>query len=323
MKENIQKTALTSHFRALGTRISLTVFGTLDQTVLEKSEELVSHYEDILTVNRDHSQLMSVNHAAGKFPVQVDAPVYQLTKLAVEKSRADFGFNAAIGPLVKLWHIGFKDARVPSEQQISERLSLIDPGQIELNDANQSIFLKKAGMEIDLGAIAKGYIADRIQDLWHAYGITHGIINLGGNLLMVGKPPHHRDGLWRIGLRSPFSENDEPIAVVTMPPCSAVTSGIYERRLTSGQKSYHHILDSNTGYPRENNLNSVTVFSRKSVTAEIETTRLFFAGGPLPDYPFEQDVLGAAFITKDCKIELSGIAPGQIRLLDGRYQIVH
>lgn len=130
-------------------------------------------------------------------------------------------------------------------------------------------------MEIDLGAIAKGYIADRIQDLWHAYGIACGIINLGGNLLMVGKPPHHCDGLWRIGLRSPFSDNDEPIAVVTMPPCSAVTSGIYERRLTSGQKSYHHILDSNTGYPRENNLNSVTVFSKKSVTAEIETTRLF------------------------------------------------
>lgn len=107
-----------------------------------------------------------------------------------------------------------------------------------------------------------------------------------------------------------------------MPPCSAVTSGIYERRLTSGQKSYHHILDSNTGYPRENNLNSVTVFSKKSVTAEIETTRLFFAGEPLPDYPFEQDVFGAAFITKDCQIKLSGIAPGQIQLLDSHYQII-
>ncbi len=207
----------------MGTSISLTVFGTLDQTVLEKSADLVNHYEDVLTVNRDHSQLMSVNQAAGKFPVQVEASVYQLTKLAVEKSRANFGFNAAIGPLVKLWHIGFSDAKVPSEQQISERLSLIDPWQIELNDADQSIFLKKAGMEIDLGAIAKGYIADRIQDLWHAYGIACGIINLGGNLLMVGKPPHHYDGLWRIGLRSPFSDNDEPIAVVTMPPCSAVT----------------------------------------------------------------------------------------------------
>lgn len=322
MKENIQQTALTKHFRALGTSISLTVFGTLDQTVLEKSADLVNHYEDVLTVNRDHSQLMSVNQAAGKFSVQVEASVYQLTKLAVEKSRANFGFNAAIGPLVKLWHIGFSDAKVPSEQQISERLSLIDPWQIELNDADQSIFLKKAGMEIDLGAIAKGYIADRIQDLWHAYGIACGIINLGGNLLMVGKPPHHCDGLWRIGLRSPFSDNDEPIAVVTMPPCSAVTSGIYERRLTSGQKSYHHILDSNTGYPRENNLNSVTVFSKKSVTAEIETTRLFFAGEPLPDYPFEQDVFGAAFITKDYQIKLSGIAPGQIRLLDSHYQII-
>ena len=159
MKENIQQTALTKHFRALGTSISLTVFGTLDQTVLEKSADLVNHYEDVLTVNRDHSQLMSVNQAAGKFPVQVEASVYQLTKLAVEKSRANFGFNAAIGPLVKLWHIGFSDAKVPSEQQISERLSLIDPWQIELNDADQSIFLKKAGMEIDLGAIAKGYMA--------------------------------------------------------------------------------------------------------------------------------------------------------------------
>ncbi len=137
MKENIQQTALTKHFRALGTSISLTVFGTLDQTVLEKSADLVNHYEDVLTVNRDHSQLMSVNQAAGKFPVQVEASVYQLTKLAVEKSRANFGFNAAIGPLVKLWHIGFSDAKVPSEQQISERLSLIDPWQIELNDADQ------------------------------------------------------------------------------------------------------------------------------------------------------------------------------------------
>ena len=94
MKENIQQTALTKHFRALGTSISLTVFGTLDQAVLEKSADLVNHYEDVLTVNRDHSQLMSVNQAAGKFPVQVEASVYQLTKLAVEKSRANFGFNA-------------------------------------------------------------------------------------------------------------------------------------------------------------------------------------------------------------------------------------
>ena len=85
MKENIQQTALTKHFRALGTSISLTVFGTLDQAVLEKSADLVNHYEDVLTVNRDHSQLMSVNQAAGKFPVQVEASVYQLTKLAVEK----------------------------------------------------------------------------------------------------------------------------------------------------------------------------------------------------------------------------------------------
>lgn len=321
MKENIRQTALTRRFRALGTNVTLTVFSTLEPDILDRSEELVARYEDILTVNRDSSQLMSVNHAAGKFPVQVDDAVYHLTRLAVEKSREGFGFNAAIGPLVKLWHIGFSDASVPSKTQIEERLALTSPQEIELNDDNQSVFLKKPGMEIDLGAIAKGYIADRIQDLWHAYGVTCGMINLGGNLLMVGKPPHHQDGLWRIGLRSPFAENDEPIAVVTMPPCSAVTSGIYERRLKEGGKTYHHILDPATGYPRENNLAGVTVFSRKSVTAEIETTRLFFAGEPIPGYPSDQNIYGAVFITKDRRIRLSGIPPRQVQLTDGSYRI--
>ena len=133
---------------------------------MQKSFELIDHYEDLLTVNRDESEVMDINHAAGEHPVQVSSPVYGLVKLAVEKSRENFGFNALIGPVVKLWHIGFKGAHVPKDSEIKERMLLTDPFKVVLDDQNQTVFLKMKGMELDLGGIAKGWIADRIRDLW-------------------------------------------------------------------------------------------------------------------------------------------------------------
>ncbi len=94
-----------------------------------------------------------------------------------------------IGPLVKLWAIGFKAANVPDESDIAARKQLIDPMQVELNDDQLTVKLLQPGMELDLGGIAKGEIADRIADLWRAYGVASGIIDLGGNLVFVGESP--------------------------------------------------------------------------------------------------------------------------------------
>ncbi|MCT7858221.1 MAG: FAD:protein FMN transferase, partial [Lactobacillus crispatus] len=174
---------------ALGTSITLQIFGTQNRDLLQKSFDLIDHYEDIFTVNRDESEVMDINHAAGEHPVQVSSAVYGLVKLAVEKSRENFGFNALIGPVVKLWHIGFKGAHVPKDEEIKDRMLLTDPFKVVLNDSDQSVFLKMKGMELDLGGIAKGWIADRIRDLWRAYGVEAGIINLGGNILLVGDSP--------------------------------------------------------------------------------------------------------------------------------------
>ena len=173
---------ITKSYRALGTVIDLTIYGCQDEGILDQSYQLIKYYEDIFTVNREKSELMTVNQMAGIESVQVTEPIYQLTKISLEKSKEHFGFNAAIGPLVKLWHIGFSDAKVPSQAEISEKLKLINPDEIVLKDEEFSIFLPKKEMEIDLGAIAKGYIADRIKDFWRAYGVSSGIINLGGNL---------------------------------------------------------------------------------------------------------------------------------------------
>lgn len=302
----------------------MTLFGDAKASQLDASNRLVAYYENLLTVNREGSEVMAVNDAAGDHAVSVSDATYSLTKRAIQLSRQNFGFNATIGPLVKLWKIGFTDAHVPTDSQIHDRLALIDPLQADFNDADLSIFLKRAGMELDLGGIAKGYIADRIADYWRAYGKRAGMIDLGGNLLLVGDSPAHPDGKWRVGIQAPSSERGKAILSVKIGPCSAVTSGIYERHLEAGGKSYHHILDPQTGYPRQNNLAGVTIFSKASIDGEIETARLFFAGQPVPGWAADRpDLYGAVFVTKDKRVTVVGLKDANVTVLDPSYQVTY
>ena len=303
MIKNLALEQQVGQHHALGTSITLQIFGALDKSVINDSFTLIDHYEDLLTVNRDESEVMDVNHAAGKHPVQVSSGTYDLIKLAVEESRKNFGFNALIGPVVKLWAIGFKGAHVPTDDQIKERMKLIDPYSVDLNDADQTVYLKKPGMELDLGGIAKGWIADRIKDFWMAYGVHAGIINLGGNILLVGDSPKRTSGQWSVGVQDPKEPRGNNIASVMVPECSAVTSGTYERYLVVDGHKYHHLIDPRTGYPVETDLAGVTTFTKYSVEAEIECKRLFFAGKPLAGWHDDPDRIGAVFVYNDEHVE--------------------
>ena len=303
MIKNLALEQQVGQHHALGTSITLQIFGARDKNVINDSFNLIDHYEDLLTVNRDESEVMDVNHAAGKHPVQVSSGTYDLIKLAVEESRKNFGFNALIGPVVKLWAIGFKGAHVPTDDQIKERMKLIDPFSVDLNDTDQTVFLKKSGMELDLGGIAKGWIADRIKDFWMAYGVHAGIINLGGNILLVGDSPKRTSGQWSVGVQDPKEPRGNNIASVMVPECSAVTSGTYERYLVVDGHKYHHLIDPRTGYPVETDLAGVTTFTKYSVEAEIECKRLFFAGKPLAGWHDDPDRIGAVFVYNDEHVE--------------------
>ena len=303
MIKNLALEQQVGQHHALGTSITLQIFGARDKSVINDSFTLIDHYEDLLTVNRDESEVMDVNHAAGKHPVQVSSGTYDLIKLAVEESRKNFGFNALIGPVVKLWAIGFKGAHVPTDDQIKERMKLIDPFSVDLNDTDQTVFLKKSGMELDLGGIAKGWIADRIKDFWMAYGVHAGIINLGGNILLVGDSPKRTSGQWSVGVQDPKEPRGNNIASVMVPECSAVTSGTYERYLVVDGHKYHHLIDPRTGYPVETDLAGVTTFTKYSVEAEIECKRLFFAGKPLAGWHDDPDRIGAVFVYNDEHVE--------------------
>lgn len=303
MIENLALEQAVGQHHALGTAITLQIFGTTDETVINESFDLIDHYEDLLTVNRDYSEVMDINHAAGQKPVQVSSAVYDLVKLAVEQSRQNFGFNALIGPLVKLWAIGFKGAHVPTDDQIKARMMLTDPFSVELNDENQTVFLQKEGMELDLGGIAKGWIADRIRDFWRAYGVHAGIINLGGNILLVGASPKRANGQWTVGIQDPKRSRGNNISSVMVSECSAVTSGTYERYLEVDGHKYHHLIDPRTGYPVETNLAGVTTFTKDSVQAELECKRLFFAGHPIANWHDNPNRIGAVFVYNDEHVE--------------------
>lgn len=315
-------TTISQKHRALGTNITLTLFNEKNQNILAQSVALIDYYEDLFTVNRSFSEVININQNAGLHPVKVSHSTYHLVKTAVAISQQNKGFNALIGPLVSLWRIGFDNAKVPTTAEIATRLTEIDPTNVQFDDENLQVFLTKQGMQLDLGAIAKGYIADRIYNLWESYDVSSGIINLGGNLLFYHDSPRRTDGKWVIGVQDPISQKrGEILASVTISACSAVTSGIYERQLVKNGQHYHHILDSTTGYPKQTDLLGVTVFTKTSLLAEIMTTQLFFQNGPAPEY-LSDEMYGAVFVTKDHQILVSGLKDAQVTLHNANYQLI-
>lgn len=300
---------VTRAFRALGTKINLTLFDALSEDVLTTTEAMVIDYEDRFTVNRDLSEVMAINHLAGYSPVKVSADTYELIEKAVQVSQLDLGFNVAIGPLVKLWRIGFTGANRPNDAAIKQCLAIINPANIILNRAERTVWLTQKGMSLDLGGIAKGYIADQIKKMWLAQGVTSGIIDLGGNILLVGKS-QHADGIWEIGIQDPSDKRHEIVGTIKTNACSIGTSGIYERKLTIAGRTYHHMFDSTTGFPIQNSLASVTIISPQSVDGEIWSTIAFYQGVVAGKRLIESlPYLDAIFIEKSGKVtKTSGVA---------------
>ena len=261
--------------RLMGASITLTIFHEDAQNLLLQSEQLLHLYKNRFSANDADSELMEINLQAGKKAVQVHPELFELIALGKKHSiAANSHLNIAIGPLVQTWRIGFSDAKLPSEEEIQRLLKITNPEEIVLNDSNREVYLSKEGMRIDLGALAKGYIADKLKEFLIEQGVQSGIIDLGGNILTIGEnPTFHRP--WRIGIQNPALDRGEHVAVIEVSDASVVTSGIYERQLVVDGKTYHHIFDRTTGYPMETELASITIVAEKSVDCEIWTTRLF------------------------------------------------
>ena len=234
-----------------------------------------------LEVFRTHGKIYEAS-ASQMFGVPIE-----LIKKGIEYGDTSDGrFDITIGKLSDLWNFSeiaentdSKDNEVdasvvPSDAQIQSELAHVNYHNIQIN--GNDVMLTDSKAKLDLGGIAKGFIADKMKTYLQSKKITSGIINLGGNVLTVGEKSDGSD--YTVGIQKPFDESGEPICTVKVKDKSVVTSGIYERYYRVDGKLYHHILDTTTGYPVKNNLYSVTIISDSSCDGDALSTTCFALG---------------------------------------------
>ena len=234
---------LSSHSeRLMGTTITISLVDERADILLQKSFDLLKELEYRFNANSQESELMEINYQAGIAPVKVHPDLFELISLGLEHSLAPSShLNISIGPLIQTWRIGFSDAKVAQPQEIESVLPLINPHSIELDSSTSTVFLKQKGMKIDLGCLAKGYSADKVAQFLREEGVTSALINLGGNILTIGKNQERGNQPWQIGIQDPANPRGNHLMTIPVVNKSVVTSGIYERHLTVDGKDYHHI----------------------------------------------------------------------------------
>ncbi|NRT76381.1 FAD:protein FMN transferase [Clostridium beijerinckii] len=297
----------------MGTKISLYIKGEAAEGLAEKACSMLINYEEVFSANSDKSQLAMLKRTASLAPQEVDEELYELIKIGKKHSLCENTYlNIAIGPLIKLWRIGFNEAHVPEKEAIAKVLELLKPENIQLDDEKKTVYFLKKGIEIDLGAIAKGYFADKVMELFKANGAVSAMVDMGGNVLVFGDSPSNC-GDWKVGIQNPFLPRGNAVALVKIKDQSVVTSGIYERVFEKDGRKYHHIFDSKTGYPIESNIASLTIIADKSIDCDIYTTKLFGLDAASIIHRVNRiKGMGAVVITVDGKLAYTDNLKGKI-----------
>lgn len=272
-----------------------------EKMILEKASNYMRNLEKKLNFYDENSEISLINRNSGIRFVKISEDTFNVIKNAKFCSELTNGaFDATIAPLVKKWSINSSSPKVLSIEEVNTVKSLVDYKDILLCEDSKSVMLARKDQEIDLGGIAKGYIADKIIELYKENGIKSGIINLGGNVKVLGKKAD--DLMWNIGIIKPEKHANENIAVVSVEDMSVVTSGAYERAFSYNGKMYHHIINPITGYPAETDLKSITVVCKDSVHADALSTPLFIMG-KYKAYEFmKSKQISGIMVTDDDKI---------------------
>jgi len=243
---------------ALDTVINITT-DEKDSGKISEAFRLCNEYEKVFSRTNPESNLYLLNNGYNKATEDIE----KVLSFSLEMSRlTDGAFDVTVAPLVDLWNIKER-MTPPSANEIESALSKVGYEDISLSP------LSLSGKTIDMGAIAKGYIADKLAEYFRSEGVESAIIDLGGNVILIGE--------YKVGIRSPFNPS-EVFATITAKDKSAVTSGAYQRYFEYEGKRFHHIIDPRTGYPSDSGIASVTVISPSSMQADALSTAIFVMG---------------------------------------------
>jgi len=259
------------------TYVSVKVYSSKDEKYLNECMNICERYENLLSRTLKGSDVYNINNANGE-NVKVDKETFYLIKRSLEFcEETDGAVDITIAPLIDEW--GFSDRTYsknakPEDKRIKELLSDIDYKCVVLTEPD-TVRLTDPKAKIDLGFIAKGYIADKIKEYLVSNGVESGIISLGGNIVVINAKPDGSD--YNVGIKDPSNSGDI-ISSVKVKNKSVVTSGTYERFVEYDGIKYHHILDTSTGYPVDNGIESVTIISDSSLEGDALSTICLILG---------------------------------------------
>ena len=257
------------------TVITITLYNYSEESLLDDCFSIAEKYEKMFSATLPDSEISNINQAKGS-PVTVSDETIALLKKGLEYCElSNGGFDITIGKLSSLWNFtDNEDGSLPDPDAIAEAVSTVNYQNIHIS--GNEVTLSNPKTAIDLGGIAKGYIADQMKAYLNENGITSGTINLGGNVLCLG--PKSDGSNYRIGIQRPFDTQGTAAAVVEVQGETVVSSGIYERYFERDGTIYHHILNPDTGYPYENQLLGVTIICPNSVDGDGLSTTCFSLG---------------------------------------------
>ncbi len=287
-----RETAHSASFLACDTVVTITAYAP--QTVVNDAERVAADYEKLFSKTVEGSDVWKLNHANGE-PVEVDAETAALLRLAVEIGEASGGaFDVTIAPASALWDFQSETPALPDPDALAAAARLVDYRNIRID--GETVTLQN-GAQIDLGGVAKGYIADRIAEYLRAQGVTAACINMGRNIVVIGTKPGGK--YWSIGVQDPNGTPDQSAEVLKLADATVVTSGNYERCFDLDGVRYHHILDPKTGMPVQNGLASVTIIGTQSALCDALSTACFVLGEERSRPMLERYGVSAIFLYAD------------------------
>lgn len=274
-RENRQKPISRDGF-LFDTSISVSLYGTREESILDGAFDLCRKYENEFSPTLETSALYRMNHrGSGVTEWEADADLAAITEKGIEYGeKTDGAFDVTILPVSSLWDFRSGEAKLPDPVALKNALGEVNFRNVRVEGTK--IFFRDDKVQIDPGALAKGYIADRLKDYLLANGVRSALINLGGNVLCVGEKP---DGeAFQVAIRKPEKDSTDVVKVLSIRDRSVVSSGIYERCFDLDGVHYHHILNPRDGMPYQNGLSSVTVVGPSSLECDALSTSCFSLG---------------------------------------------
>jgi thiamine biosynthesis lipoprotein len=324
VKDDKTKSTITSQESyQIGTYITISIYDEKEvpSTVFDEIFYTIYDFEKMMSKNIEMTNVDQINDSAGVSPVEVPEVLYDLIDLSINYGEMSNGlFDISIGPVVNLWGIGTDDAAIPDDDELKAAMEKVDYRKIELDPEKNTVFLPEEGMVLDLGAVAKGYIADEVKKVIQKNGYESAIINLGGNVLTVGLKPNSDH--WSVGVRDPQSEMGGLVGILNLEDNAIVSSGVYERFFMKDNVRYHHLINPDTGYPEQSNLLSISIVTGASVDGDALSTAGFLMGFE-KGYDFIESLEGvdAMFVLDDGSIYMTSGIESKFLLTNNKYTI--